>query len=68
MCEPAFVVRPSSVYTVALYEKTRYLSSSILREAWRLAVPFRWGLGRLRRPKIPSSAGSRAALPHGYQH
>ena len=29
MCEPAFVVRPSSVYTIALYEKTRHLSSSI---------------------------------------
>lgn len=46
MCEPSFVVRPSSVYTVALYEKTRYLSSSILREAWRLQSRERVGAAR----------------------
>ena len=46
MCEPSFVVRPSSVYTVALYEKTRYLSSSILREACRLQSRERVGAAR----------------------
>ena len=46
MCEPSFVVRPSSVYTAALYEKTRYLSSSILREAWRLQSREREGCAR----------------------
>ena len=51
MCEPSFVVRPSSVYTVALYEKTRYLSSSILREAWRLPRRFQVGFGEATHPQ-----------------
>ena len=36
ICEASFVVRPSSVYTAALYEKTRHLSSMI--RAFAMAV------------------------------